>query len=100
MSFVDVHIQAIEECGRQALRVRNMLKVDDAFVGSRTPAPQGDTKADIFGDIEGAGDLAAKVDEVWNSVNGELGAGRSRLKNVDEALGQVAANFRRGENAS
>ncbi|SDH82293.1 hypothetical protein [Nonomuraea jiangxiensis] len=100
MSFVDVHVQALEECGRQALRVRNMLDVQDAFVGSRTPAPKGDTKADIFGGLDGAGALAAKVDQVWESIGADLGAAQSLLKGVNEALGQVAGNIRRAENAS
>jgi hypothetical protein len=100
MSFVDVHVQAIEECGRQALRVRNMLDFDDAFVGGKTPAPKGSTSGGIFGKLEGAGDLAAKIDEVWNSVKDELGEGRSRMKNVEAALGQVVTHYRDAEEAS
>ncbi|MGW0801886.1 hypothetical protein [Nonomuraea sp. NPDC002799] len=100
MGFVDVHVLALEECGRQAGRVRNMLSVDDAFVESDTPQPKGDAKAALFGDIAGAGDLATLVNTVWASTEEDLGAGRNRLKNVDAALGEVAANFRTAEGAS
>ncbi|TDD12506.1 hypothetical protein E1292_01255 [Nonomuraea deserti] len=100
MSYVDVHVQALEECARQALRVKNMLDFDDAFVNSDVTAPQGDTKSDIFGELEGAGDLAAKIDAIWESVRSELGEGRNRMTNVERALGQVASNFRGAETGS
>ncbi|WP_111179901.1 hypothetical protein [Nonomuraea aridisoli] len=99
MGFVDVHVQALEECGRQSLRVRNMLDVDDAFVGGDSSRP-GEARAAVFGDIEGAGALAAKVNAVWRSIEEDLGAGRNRLKNVHDALGEVAGNFRAAEGAS
>lgn len=100
MGFVDVHVQALEECGRQALKVKNMLDFGDAFVAPGSKAPQGDTASGIFGDLEGATDLAAKVDAVWNAVRAELGRGRSRLEDVERALDEVAANFRGAEGAS
>ncbi|MCK2221298.1 hypothetical protein MF672_046970 [Actinomadura sp. ATCC 31491] len=96
----DVHVQALEECGRQARRVRNMLDLDDAFVDSGVKAPQGDTKADIFGELDGAAGLAAKIDAVWKSVGDEFGEGRNRLENVERALSQVATNFRNAETGS
>ncbi|WP_188191143.1 hypothetical protein [Nonomuraea sp. SYSU D8015] len=97
---MDVHVRAIEECGRQATRVRNMLDFNDAFVDGKATAPSGATDAGIFGKLEGAGDLATKIDEVWNSVKHELGEGRNRLKNVDTALGEVVTNYRGAEGAS
>ncbi|MEW9546969.1 hypothetical protein [Nonomuraea sp. NPDC050783] len=100
MSYVDVHLRALEECGRQAHRVKNMLDLGDAFVGSDVRAPQGDTKADIFGKLDGAGALAAKIDAVWKSLEEDLGEGRNRLENVERALGQVATNFRNAEKGS
>ncbi|MFG1941925.1 hypothetical protein [Nonomuraea sp. NPDC048826] len=100
MTFVDVHVQALEECGRQALRVKNMLDLDDAFVGTDLKAPSGDTDSTIFGTLEGAAGLAGKIDAVWASVREELGAGRNRLENVERALGEVATNFRGAEGAS
>ncbi|HEX4814456.1 MAG TPA: hypothetical protein VFV66_17070 [Nonomuraea sp.] len=97
MTYVDVHVQALEECRRQVHRVRNMLDFDDAFVDSRTPPPQGDTKTDIFGELDGAAALAAKIDSVWAAARAELGEGRNRMQNVERALSQVAANFRGAE---
>lgn len=98
MSFVDVHVQALEECARQSLRVRNMLDVDDAFVGADIRRP-GEARAAVFGALDSAGSLAAKVNAVWKSIEEDLGAGRSRLKNVHDALGEVAGNFRSAEEA-
>ncbi|MGI5269178.1 hypothetical protein ACQEUU_08515 [Nonomuraea sp. CA-218870] len=97
MTLIDVHVQALEECGRQALRVRNMLDLDDAFVDAGRKAPQGDTDSGIFGELENAKKLASKVDEVWEAVRDELGAARNRLGNVERSLGDVAANFREAE---
>jgi hypothetical protein len=97
MTYVDVHTQALEECGRQVHRVRNMLNFGDAFVGSTTPAPQGATAADLFGKLDGAAALAAKVDAVWDAVKTDLGEGRNRLQNVERALSEVASNFRGAE---
>ncbi|MEV4168414.1 hypothetical protein [Nonomuraea sp. NPDC049709] len=100
MSYVDVHVQALEECGRQAHRVKNMLDFDDAFVNTDVTPPRGDTGTGIFGELEGATELAAKIDAVWESVRAELGEGRNRMANVERALGQVAANFRGAETGS
>lgn len=100
MSFVDVHVQAIEECRQEAYKVRNMLDFEDAFTGSKSKAPKGATSAEIFGSLDGAGALAKKIDEVWGSVKEEYGWGRSRMQGVEEALGKVAANFRNAAGAS
>lgn len=97
---LSVHVQALEECGRQVLRVKNMLDLDDAFVGTDLKAPSRDTDASIFGGLEGAEKLAGKIDAVWKSVGDELGEGRDRLVKVERALGEVAANFRGAEGAS
>ena len=100
MTFADVHVQALEECAGQVLRVKNMLDLDDAFVDAGLRAPQDDADPGIFGDLEGAEGLAGKIDAVWGSVRSELSAGRNRLGNVERALGEVAANFRGAEGAS
>ncbi|MGW4792815.1 hypothetical protein ACWEPC_10440 [Nonomuraea sp. NPDC004297] len=100
MGFVDVHIQALEECGRQANRVKNMLDLDDAFVNTEVTPPRGDTASSVFGTVEGAEGLATKIDSVWAAVRTELSEGRNRMTNVDQALGQVADNFRDAETGS
>ncbi|MEV0617189.1 hypothetical protein AB0I81_27975 [Nonomuraea sp. NPDC050404] len=100
MSFVDVHVQAIEDCRQEAYKVRNMFVLDDAFEGTKSSAPKGDVSGDIFGKIEGAGALAKKVDAVWDSVTAEFSHGHSRMKSVEEALSTVAANFRGAEKGS
>ncbi|MGI5283941.1 hypothetical protein ACQEVF_11470 [Nonomuraea polychroma] len=100
MGYVDVHVQALEECGRQALKVKNMLDFDDAFVDSGSKAPQGETGSGIFGTIDGAEELAVKIDEVWNAVRDDLGEGRNRMENIERALGEVALNFRDAETGS
>lgn len=99
MALVDVHVQALEECARQSLRVRNMLDVDDAFVGGDLRRP-GEARADAFGGVDGAGALAAKVNALWKSIEDDLGAGRSRLQSVHDALGEVAGTFRSVEGAN
>ncbi|TMR96935.1 hypothetical protein [Nonomuraea basaltis] len=100
MGFVDVHVQAIEECRQEVLKVRNMLDFNDAFVDGKTTPPKDSTSAGIFGELEGASDLATKIDDVWGKVKTELGWAQSCMKDVEGALGTVASNFRTGERAS
>lgn len=100
MSFFDVHAQALEECGGQAHKVKNMLDPGDAFLGTSLKAPEEDIDSGVFGDVEGAAALAAKVDQVWASVRDELGAGRNRMEGVERALNDVATNFRGAERAA
>ncbi|MER7363340.1 hypothetical protein ACI2LC_34580 [Nonomuraea wenchangensis] len=97
MTYVDVHVQALEECGRQVRRVRNMLDFEDAFVDSSVKKPVGDTESRLFGRLAGAGALADQVDAVWKALKDELKEGRERLKTVERALGEVATNFRDAE---
>ncbi|MEU4516810.1 hypothetical protein AB0G05_45620 [Nonomuraea wenchangensis] len=97
MTYVDVHVQAVEECGRQVRRVRNMLDFEDAFLDTNVKAPVGDTDARVFGRLGGAGALADQVDAVWKALKDDLKEGRDRLRTVERALGEVATKFRDAE---
>lgn len=98
--WVDVHYQALEECGKRARKVANMLDLDDAFEGTKSTAPTGQTSVKTFGGLKDSGGLATDVDKVWQALNEELQAGKSRLNSVEKAIDQVETNLRKASKAS
>jgi hypothetical protein len=100
MGFIDVHVQAIEECREQVHTMWNRLDFGDAFVDTKVTPPKGSTDSGIFGQLAGRGDLATKIDEVWDKAKADLGWAQSCMKDVEAALGTVAANFRESAKAS
>ncbi|MBT2224511.1 MULTISPECIES: hypothetical protein [Nonomuraea] len=98
--WVDVHYQALEECGKRARKVANMLDLDDAFEGTKSSAPTGQTSSKTFGALKDSGDLATDVDKVWRALEEELQAGKSRLNSVEKAIDQVETNLRKAAKAS
>lgn len=99
-NYVDVHFQALEECGKRAHKVAKMLSLDDAFQNTESRAPTRPTATSIFGHLADSGALADAVDQVWDGLRTDLSDGESRLGSVEKAIDEVEKNLRAASKAS
>ncbi|QYC38713.1 hypothetical protein Nocox_05430 [Nonomuraea coxensis DSM 45129] len=97
MSYVDVYMQALDDCGRQVRRVSKMLDFDNTFEDSEAQKPPEKMDSRLFGRLKGAGELAGQIDDVWGAFKAELAAGQDRLDRVERSLDKVVTNYREAE---
>jgi hypothetical protein len=98
--WVDVHFQALEECGKRARKAASMFDLDDAFDGTKSTAPRESASPATFGNLKDSGGLATDVDKVWQALKDELHLGKTRLNGVEKAIDQVETNLRKAAKAS
>lgn len=94
---MEIHLDALERC-RQKLGTASQdfsdLRTDMA--GKSQTA----VSASVFGEVEGASDLADAVNTVWGALKAELSAAKTKLSKVKSALVEVEENIREGHRAT
>ncbi|MFI6180028.1 hypothetical protein ACIA8R_31115 [Nonomuraea sp. NPDC051191] len=97
---VDVSYTALDECRTRIHVASKDFALEEILKVSQSKTPAEVTPPDLFGKLDGAGDLAAKISATWTAVRVELGSAQRRLENVERALDQVETNLHEAATAS
>ncbi|MFD1931559.1 MULTISPECIES: hypothetical protein [Nonomuraea] len=96
MAGLDVHFQALNECGRAAKNASKALVPGDMMAADKLPALPGKlTDSTAFGKLDNSHSLAADIDKIWTEVvKDDLEEARNKLGGVERALDKVETNIR------
>jgi hypothetical protein len=94
MAGLDIHFEALDDCRTSAKTVSG--KFGDLAEGY--PARSADSS--IFGKLAGSAGLAAAVDKVESTADGEFGKAKSLVESVERALDLVEDNVRKANSPS
>ncbi|GAA3615803.1 hypothetical protein GCM10022419_121350 [Nonomuraea rosea] len=97
---VDVSYEALDKCRTRVLAAAKEFNLDDILKEGGATAPALPTAAALFGMLDGAQELAAKMDAAWTGIRGEIESGHAKLEEVERALNAVMDNLRAAATAS
>ncbi|MFI9550143.1 hypothetical protein [Nonomuraea endophytica] len=98
--IVDVSYQAFDECRTRIRAASKEFDLDFILKDSQAKPPAELTDAKLFGKLDGAAQLAAKVDATWTGIRVELDSGQIKLESVERALNDVETNLRTADKAA
>ncbi|MGV9306424.1 MULTISPECIES: hypothetical protein [unclassified Nonomuraea] len=98
--FVDVSYKAFDECRTRINIAAKGFDLDEIFKKTKSKPPAELTDAKLFGKLDGAQELAAKMDAAWSGIRVELDSAQLKLESVERALNDVEANLRKAEKDS
>ncbi|MFC4120079.1 hypothetical protein [Nonomuraea zeae] len=98
--FVDVSYQAFDECRTRVRTASKEFDLGNVLKDSKSKAPAEPTSATLFGTLDGAHELAAKMDAAWTGIRVEMNSGQIKLESVERALDGVETNLRTAAAAS